>query len=1595
MRTRLSSACRAGPCLAGCLMGLLTTVASRAQSPESQSLSPSPDIQRHMDNLLQVIDGASAGGPVKPVAPRPDRLLVRFQPGSASSSRRAIHRLNPAARVVHDVRSVDGLCIVELSPDRRDAVLAAYRAQPQVLYAEQDAPIHIADVPDDEYFNRLWGMQNTGQPGFGFFCYPTGTPGADIRAAQAWDVWTGDPDFRVAVIDTGVNYLHPDLAGNMWTNPGEIPGNGIDDDANGWIDDVHGYDFHNGDSDPMDDHRHGSHVSGTIGAVGNNGIGVAGVNHQCKIVALKVFNQNGSGSTSSAVMAMDYVIQAGIRVSNNSWGCSSENPLCFSLALHDVIEASQTVGHVFIAAAGNDFKNDNDKVPYYPVGYALDNIVGVAAIDNRDNLAIFSNRGATSVDLGAPGTCVYSTVLGDGYGYLDGTSMAAPHVTGVFALVMSRLPEMPWPQVKERVLRTARGVASLDGQTLTGAVVNAAAAVWDCNSNGVVDETDIASGASDDCNGNRLPDECEPDCNDNDVADDCDIAGGGSSDCAGNGVPDECEPDCNENGVPDGCDIGAGFSEDCDGRLNGNGIPDECEPDCNKNGVADSCDLEHGSPDCDHDAVPDECEPGGAPSDDCNANARPDLCDIFFAVSRDCNQNARPDECDIAVHSSADCTNNTIPDECEPDCNENGRADSCDIAAGSSIDCSGNRVPDECEPDCNQNDVADVCDIAGPTSDDCNNNRIPDECEPHGKPEDDCNGNGLPDLCDIFNRTNRDCNSNFALDDCDISDGGSQDANGNATPDECDGKGFLLVPVGATGSHDINGNEITLHEGGQTVQFEVRISGWDLNLDGQPRLRGYQPEVNGSNFHAGLYGGLDLLRAPCQHDDDCPGLNVRCEADGFCNAAGAVYVDTAHPNYVFANLFSLWVANVITTFPDFRIINALFNAADSLVDPGVEKYAATVFLQATDLIGGTFEIGFESARSAFAGQNSQSITIPTLTPAIVVVPSDCNGNGVLDEIDIAGGVDDCNENGVPDECLHIETDCNANAIPDDCDIADNNSQDCTSNGIPDECEPDCNGNGAADSCDISAAGSVDINVNGVPDECDPLESIFVDQINCFFPGSGTMADPFCDIGLAVQNAGSGAESLIEIIIRDGVYSGPLNAALDVDGRRLTIRSQNGPQHCIVDGGGTAAAWNINSGETALYIDGLTFRNGYGNTGGSVFIRDSRAVFRRCVFEDNLALRYGGVAYSFRGQLVFENCSFVNNRADVFYGGAVYAFQGATTIRNCLFAGNQAELGGAFFITNGALTVQQCTFFDNQANARGGAVYVSTAGLNVDGSVFRLNDADAGSQLYLAGSGAKAIRYSDVTNGQAGVLVASGPLSWGPGNFDLDPDFVDPAGGDFRLAPSSPCINGGDPAFVPRMNETDLTGAERVLFDIVDSGALEAGAFTDCDANAAPDGRDLFTGAAMDCNDNDVLDGCELAGGQAVDVLPPDGDGIPDDCQSDCDGNQVPDDQDLAGGNAADCNINGVLDRCDIDNGTSLDCDANGAPDECEVFGDYNEDDLVDIFDILCVLSVMIGRTVDCDADRMDIGQCRSDGIVDIFDLFAVLDAFQGINVCCP
>ena len=394
---------------------------------------------------------------------RTDRVLVRFRSSATRQSISVAHS-TVQGEVLGEFRSVPKLQVVRLSKGVSVQVaLHAYKQNPNVLYAEPDYIVRALTTPNDPKFAAQWNLSNTGQNG--------GTPGADIHATQAWSLSTGSSSVVVGVIDSGADYTHPDLAANIWTSSSAMnvttPTGSVVLCAAG----SHGFNMVNATCDPMDDLGHGTHVSGIIGASGDNGIGVAGVNWALQILPCKFIGSDGTGDVSGAISCFELIKElkesgTNIVATNNSWG----SPL-FSQALQDAIAAQEQDGILMIAAAGNSFA-DNDVFPIFPANTFLPNVISVAATDRNDSIVSFSDTGRHTVHLAAPGHEILSTTPNNTYSLYSGTSMAAPHVTGVAALLKAQDPTRDWRAIKSLILSGGDTLSAL-GQTITSKRLNA------------------------------------------------------------------------------------------------------------------------------------------------------------------------------------------------------------------------------------------------------------------------------------------------------------------------------------------------------------------------------------------------------------------------------------------------------------------------------------------------------------------------------------------------------------------------------------------------------------------------------------------------------------------------------------------------------------------------------------------------------------------------------------------------------------------------------------------------------------------------------------------------------------------------------------------------------------------------------------------------------------------------------------------------------------------------------------------------------------------------------------------------------------------
>jgi subtilisin family serine protease len=408
--------------------------------------------------------GTSVPDYTAPDAPEviPNEYIVGFEPGADADQ--AINAIFGEAETLGiETVQTDAFELINARVVRLPATTESIQAsnlisilaeRPGVAYVEPNYRLFALKTPNDPEFPNQYALKK-------------------INAETAWDTIFESPNVVVAVVDTGIDYKHPDLSRNMWTNTGETPGNNQDDDGNGIVDDIHGANFvpASATGDPMDDNRHGTHVAGTIGAVTDNNLQVAGVTYNVRLMALKFLDAQGRGSTTNAIRAIEYAIKHKADIMNNSWGGGGA-----SQALRSAIDAANNSGILFVAAAGNSGK-DNDAEPHYPSSYDVPNVLAVMATDAQDAMPIWTNFGAKSVDLAAPGASILSTVPGGGLQKLSGTSMATPHVAGAAALLKAQDPARTATDLKQILMDSVEIIPGLVGKSVTGGRLDLAKAV--------------------------------------------------------------------------------------------------------------------------------------------------------------------------------------------------------------------------------------------------------------------------------------------------------------------------------------------------------------------------------------------------------------------------------------------------------------------------------------------------------------------------------------------------------------------------------------------------------------------------------------------------------------------------------------------------------------------------------------------------------------------------------------------------------------------------------------------------------------------------------------------------------------------------------------------------------------------------------------------------------------------------------------------------------------------------------------------------------------------------------------------------------------
>lgn len=437
-----------------------------------------------------------------------DSLIITYKKGASKYSQRSANRGANSKRF----QNILGGRLAKLTYKTGDihVLMKRLRKHPAIESVELDYHIAVNEpvsVVNDDKYDKLWGLKNTGQTLTIGDRESTGIAGADIDAETAWQTTTGSKEVVVGVIDTGVDYTHEDLVNNMWTNTLELNGeDGVDDDGNGYVDDIYGWDAFDNEGDPMDEGGHGTHVAGTIGAEGNNGVGVVGVNHNVSIVGCRFLGPNG-GATSGAIACLDYMVGlknsgVNIKITNNSWGGGG-----YSKALEDAISANNDAGILFVAAAGNSAR-DNDQSDYYPSNYDVPNVMSIASTTNKDDMSGFSQWGLTTVDMGAPGSDIASTYPmalqggNPGYVWMSGTSMATPHVSGVAALIASLDEDVTVAEMKDILMNSGDPIDALAGKTVSGKRLNAANAVemaspvWGYNMQSAQNTAQVVAGST-------------------------------------------------------------------------------------------------------------------------------------------------------------------------------------------------------------------------------------------------------------------------------------------------------------------------------------------------------------------------------------------------------------------------------------------------------------------------------------------------------------------------------------------------------------------------------------------------------------------------------------------------------------------------------------------------------------------------------------------------------------------------------------------------------------------------------------------------------------------------------------------------------------------------------------------------------------------------------------------------------------------------------------------------------------------------------------------------------------------------------------------
>ena len=1536
----------------------------------------------------------------KTLAAKDTRQLTKKEQHIAKRAQRT-----PKGVTAPDLDRIYLLKFNDTDDDSLQQLLDEYRADSNVEFVELNYIIEIDQAPNDPLYWAQWGLENTGQdyPTSGRYNLPPGTTDMDVDAPQAWDVDTGSSDIIVAVVDTGVDYTHRDLSANIWGNDAELNGIAdIDDDENGYIDDIYGYDFYNDDNNPKDDHGHGTHCAGIIAADSNNSTDVAGISWQSSIMSLKFLSSSGRGSVTDAVDAIYYAVNNGADVISNSWGSSSSNS-----TLTAAIDYAYSQGVVFVAAAGNEGNTDQR----YPA--ACDHVISVAATDSNDDMASFSTYGSW-VDIAAPGVDIlslraYGTYMGTVYDdyttTASGTSMACPFVSGACAVLLSMDNDLSVDEI-ETALKS--GVDAIDSSVCQSGRLNLNAAISAMvSSEGVIRLDNTSYGCSDqmtvevrdaDIQGvGTISISVSSDGGDSEtitlsevatnfgifkgtlsISSDTVLAGDGTLQVADGQVITASYDDA-DNGSGSPAVVTETAVVDCQGPVLTNVevvnithksvdiLVEADEPVSVKLKVGETCGTPYSiiadgfgvkvvhtipitqlSNNTDYYFVVEATDIAGNVTTDDNSgvcytfttpeffgfrvpSVYPTIQDAIDAAetgdeiivedgvfSGEGNYEINYNGKNIVVRSE------NGPENCIIDCNGLGRAFHLNNYETRAAIIKGFTIIS------GESAVISIGTTASPTIESC----VIRDCDAEGGGV--ITGAAYPLIvnCQIYNN---------------IGNGINATGSGAVTVTNC-----IIQFNDGVGIYAKNGNLSTSTITGCTIS--------DNMDDGIFTYDGFTViddcticDNKGSGIYVYYENELIITNSSVKRNKES-GINVRSAtliaescivSDNFSTDSGGGIrclwdEGTSIKNCVIANNYStqngggIYIIPIFSTFEEFINCTVTNNTAD-IYGGGVGLVSSDP-VQVTNCIiwGNTAPSGSQIYNNADDADISFSNVQGGLLDVYAPLRNLHWGYGMTDEDPQFSFSDDyhllagspCIDAGTS---VSIQTDIHGR------DRSMDGDNDGTSK--PDMGAYEFEYNSDTPIIALETESFEFYNFNGQPNPNPQYLSI----MNCLGgslnwevsddsfwlntePSSGTSTGEIDQVEITVdtttlshgnysgtltitgpnainspkevtvtlhiadeirvpksyptiQEAIDAVGDLSTITVSDGTYTGQGNRDITFRGKAITLKSENGPENCIIDCNNLGRGFVFDSLEQSdTVLDGFTIINGETTgLGGGIYMKDSGPAITHCIVrnccssssygggimchsgtshitncivKDNEADGDGGGIYCYKGPAQIDNTYILRNTANE-RGGGIY-IAGDSTLSNSIVAFNIAgTVGGGLSMSSGSPVVGNCTFYGNSSNNYGGDLYLQI-GYSRDCYIYN---------SVLWGSIPNAIYNNDATlyvdccNIQGGeeeiILDTYGYLYWGSGNFDVKPEFIDPNGpdgvlgtddDDFRLASDSPCIDAGNEEEVT--STTDLDGNQRVIYDGVDMGAYEFGQMGDIDRDVDVDQNDL-TGFVQD------------------------------------------------------------------------------------------------------------------------------------------------------